>query len=123
MKKTKLTSSIQLAIFGLAIVMASSMASAQEVATETGAKKSREEVRQAFETCATSLGLERPARGQRPPQLDDATKEALDACLVAAGVDASEIKKRHDHRHQGEERGPRPERSTSSQSESSGGIQ
>ncbi len=104
MKKIKMTSSLQLAVFGLAICLAS-LASAQDESSSTTARKSREEVRAAFEACASSLGLERPAQGQRPPRLDDATREKMDACLLAQGIEKPQRGRGHDG---GGPRGERP---------------
>lgn len=102
MKKIRMTSSLKFAVFGLAICLAS-WASAQEDSSGTTARKSREEVRAAFESCASSLGIEKPAEGQRPARLDDATREKMDACLLAQGIERPQ--RGHGH---GGPRGERP---------------
>lgn len=106
MKKIRMTSSLQLAVFGLAICVAS-LASAQEDSSGTTVRKSREEVRAAFETCATSLGIEKPTEGQRPAKLDDATREQMDACLLAQGIEKPKRGQGQRHNHGGP-RGERP---------------
>lgn len=117
MKKFRMTSNVQLAVLGVAILLAS-FASAQEQVEGSTNRKSREEVRAAFETCASSLGIERPAEGQRPV-IDDATREQMDACLLAQGIEKPQHGK-----GRGGPRGERPAREASSTSESSssGGI-
>lgn len=43
--------------------------------------------RAAFEACLSSLGIERPERGQRPTAPDDEMREKIDACMLEKGYE------------------------------------
>lgn len=56
---------------------------------------SQEARRAAFDDCLTSLGIERPAEGERPQVPQDDVREQIDACMLEKGYEAPK------HRHQG----------------------
>ena len=48
---------------------------------------SQEARRAAFDECLASLGIEKPAQGQRPQAMDDSVRESIDACMTEKGFD------------------------------------
>lgn len=71
--------------------------STTSMAQEEG--NSQEARRAAFDECLTSLGIERPAQGERPQAMDESVREQIDACMQEKGYEAPK------HRPQGPPRG------------------
>lgn len=85
------------------------VASAQESSSDREARHA------AFDSCATQVGLQKPAAGERRPALSDELRQKLDACLKEKGFDSPS------HRG-GEHHGP-PPAEVSSEAQSSGGVE
>jgi hypothetical protein len=63
-------------------LIAATSAMAQE-----GDSSTQEERRAAFDECLSSLGIEKPAQGQRPQAMDESVREQIGACMKEKGFD------------------------------------
>lgn len=48
---------------------------------------SQEARRAAFDECLTSLGIEKPAQGERPQAMDESVREQVDSCMTEKGFE------------------------------------
>ncbi|MBO9668593.1 MAG: hypothetical protein J7501_17475 [Bdellovibrio sp.] len=53
---------------------------------DDSSRPSREQMHAAFEECASSAGLEKPAAGQRPTAPTEEQRAVMDACLKEKGI-------------------------------------
>jgi hypothetical protein len=85
MKTQNTVTSKMVALASLVFFLSGSLAFAADTA-----QQDHEAMRAAFKECASSLGIAEPVKGQRPQQLDEETRTALDACLKEKGFNPPE---------------------------------